>query len=403
MAVYAYTAIDQGHNASSGTLTADTPADGRRQLRLRGLRIVEFTPARTAPAWHLPRLRRTTKRRQERVAELVRHLAILLRTGVPLAESLDVLISQNTGKPQVVLRDVRERVAEGCSLAEAFQRHPTWFDQVLICAVQVGQISGAMHQALSELADFLEERQSLRAKLTGALIYPAVLMVLGIGVVIFLMTFVMPQLLNILLASGKPLPASTMFLKTISDVLLAYGWLIGMGVAAGLVCSTALLKTIRGQRFWHRLQLRLPLVGSLTAKAVVAQFAQMTVMLLRAGVPFVEAMGVVRRSIRNRVLADELEAIQAAVEAGSDIAPALRGSRVFPPLVIHLMAVGQEAGELPAMLEQLRTSYEKEVRLAIGKFTAALEPLLIVVLAAVIGFVIFATLMPILEATRVMG
>jgi type II secretory pathway component PulF len=165
----------------------------------------------------------------------------------------------------------------------------------------------------------------------------------------------------------------------------------------------ALLRTVRGQRCWHRLLLRLPLAGTLTAKAVVAQFAQMTVMLLRAGVPFVEAMTVVRQSIRNRVLADELEAIRTAVEAGSDIAPALCNSRIFPPLVVHLMAVGQETGELTAMLEQLRAGYEQEVRLAVGKFTAALEPLLIVILAAVIGFVIFATLMPILEATRVMG
>lgn len=403
MGIYAYTVQDPARGLSRGTLIADTPAEARRQLRSRGWRVVQFREARQRTPWRLPTLRFSRNRRQEQVAEWARHLAILLRTGVPLAEGLDVLIAQNRGRMRVVLQDLREHIAEGAALADGLRRHEHWFDPVVISAVAVGQASGSLPQALGELAEFLRERQSLYARLTGALIYPMVLLVLGVGVVLFLMTWVMPQLLGVLAASGRPLPASTLLLKALSDLLIRHGWLLGLVALAAVSGTGALLRTERGQRCWHRAQLRVPLLGHLVARAVIAQFAQMTVLLLRAGVPFVEAMALVRQSVRNRVLGDELQALGAAIEAGSDIAPSLRGSRIFPPLVVHLVAVGQETGELTEMLEQLRAGYETEVRLALTRFTAAFEPLLIVVLAALIGFVIFATLMPILEATRVMG
>jgi type II secretory pathway component PulF len=259
-----------------------------------------------------------------------------------------------------------------------------------------------LEDALSELAEFLHERQSLRSKLTAALVYPAILLILGICVVLFLMSFVLPQLLTVLIASGKPLPASTTLLKHASDLLVAH-WL-GLALTAMMAFAsiTALLKTKPGRYVWQRVQLRLPLLGPLTRKTIVAQFAQMTAMLLRSGVPFVEVASVVSSATKNTLLASELENVKSSVEAGSDIAPALAHSRIFPPLVVQLIDVGQRTGELTEMLNQLKAGYEAEVRLAISKFTSALEPILIILLAGVIGFIVFATMMPILEATRVM-
>lgn len=402
MAVYAYRVIDVTGRARSGTMQSDTPADGRTQLRDRGLRVVQFQPASLRRRRAIGP-RRSSARQREQVAEVARHLALLLRSGVALVEALDVLIRQHKGRIETVLRDARERVAEGTTLADALARHPRWFDTVFLSAVRIGEATGSLDEALTELSSFLRERQSLHARLTGALIYPCVLLVMGIGVVLFLMSAVIPQLLTVLIASGKPLPASTMLLKNLSDGLIRYGWLLLIVVLATGALVGAVLRTERGLRFWHGLQLRLPLLGSLIRKTVVAQFAQMTTMLLHSGVPLVEALETVRRSIRNRVLRSELAEIKAAVEAGSDIAPTLDGSRIFPPLVQHLVAVGQDTGELADMLGQLKTGYETEVRLAVTRFTSALEPLLIVVLAGLIGFVVFATMMPILEATRVMG
>lgn len=401
--IYVYTALDNAEHRINGTLIADTPSAARRHLRQQGLSVTAFyeTGSRRRPGWAACPWGR--KRRQVMTAEWVRHLAMLLRTGVPLAEAMDVLIAQSRKKGETVLRDLREQVSAGLSLAEAMEHHPAWFDALCISSVRVGQASGNLDEALAELAEFLNERQTLQSKLTAALAYPALLSTLGIGVVLFLMTFVMPQLLGVLTASGKQLPASTVFLKTLSDGLVRHGWLLGIAAAVIAAVLAAAVRTERGRLTWHRLKLRSPLVGPLVAKATVAQFAQVSVMLLKAGVPFVEAMATTRQCISNRVLAGEIDRIRSAVEAGGDIAPALSTSRVFPPLVVHLVAVGQASGELTEMLEQVRKGYETEVRLAIGKFTAALEPLLIVILAALIGFIVFATMMPILEATRVMG
>ena len=283
--------------------------------------------------------------------------------------------------------------------------HPLWFGAAsgdVLAAVRVGQETGTLDEALAQLAGYLKERQTLAAKLTTAMVYPVILLTLGVAVVLFLMSYVIPQLLTVLQAGGQTLPASTRLLKGGSDVLVTYWpWLLA-GVVGGAAGISLFLQTDTGARFWHRLQLRLPLIGTLLRKMLVARFAQQMAMLLGTGIPFTEAVATVRRGTRHRILSDELEAIEGAVRAGSDIGPALANSQIFPPLVVHLVAVGQNTGELTEMLTQLRAGYETEVNLAISKFTAALEPALIVVLAGAIGFVIFATMMPILEATRVM-
>jgi len=411
MAVFAYRALDTTGRAKAGTLIADTGAEGRRELRERGLRVQRFTEALPSsgrtPAFGAALASRmgrgTSARRADRVAQFARHLALLLRTGVPLAEGLDVLISQaGTGRWEAVLRDLRDRVTAGASLADALQEHPAWFDALFRSAAQVGEEAGALDVALGQLAVYLKDQHTLRQRLTAALVYPAILLTLGIGVVLFLMSYVIPQLLVVLQSSGRPLPTSTAILKALSDALVAYWpWLLAALLAAACGIS-ATLGTTAGRRAWHRLILRMPLVGPLTAKTLVARFAQQMAMLLASGVPFTEAVAVVRRGSRNLVLADELAGVAEAVQAGSDIAPTLSGSRIFPPLVARLVAVGQNTGELTEMLAQLKTGYETEVNLALTKFTAALEPLLIILMASGVGFVIFATLMPILEVTKVM-
>lgn len=176
--------------------------------------------------------------------------------------------------------------------------------------------------------------------------------------------------------------------------------MIGLAVFGFVIVGSIVLRSDMGRRTWHRLQLRLPLLGPLIQKNTVAQFAQRMSLLLNTGVPFVDAVTTVKTLTRNLVLADELSTMAQSVESGRQIAATIQDSRIFPPVVAHLVAVGQDTGELPTMLAQLKDSYEAEVRLAITRFTSALEPLLIVVLATMVGFVVFACLMPILEATR---
>jgi type II secretory pathway component PulF len=257
-----------------------------------------------------------------------------------------------------------------------------------------------MEHALSDLAAYMHEREGVRNRLFMAMAYPLILAVVGIGVVLFLMSYVVPQLLAVLESSGRPLPTATVFLKAGSDLMFDH-WLVLLCILAGSGALGLLLhRWPRGRRFVHECQLRLPVIGILSRKALVAQFAQMMSLLLSSGVVFLEAVGLVRTACRNLVLSEELSRMESAVQRGSDIAPALEGSRVFPPLVIHVVNVGQKSGELTEMLSQLSRGYETEVRVAIGKFSAVIEPILIVVMSILVGFIVFATMMPILEATK---
>lgn len=399
MAVYSYTAHDTAQRMLSGTMTAESPAEGRQRLRERGLAILEFAPARTISrvsfSWHLPR-----RRRQEHVAEVCRYLALLLRASVPISEALNVLARGRTDRLAIVLKDLAERLGGGASLAEALNAHEEWFPVVVRSAVRVGEMSGNLEEALTDLAEHLRARESLRQQITGALAYPCILCCVGLGVVIFLMTYVIPQLLTVLNASGRPLPMSTMVLKRFSDVLIGYWPFILLGVVGITISLSYFLRRDTGARLWQRTLLKVPLVAPLVRKAVVAEFAQVMTLLLKTGIPFVEAVRTMQTLTRNRILRDELQEVARSVESGSDIAPTLAHSRIFPPLVVHVMAVGQDSGELTALLAELKQRYESEVKLAVERFTTVLEPLLIVVLAGLVGFVVFACLMPILEATR---
>jgi type II secretory pathway component PulF len=397
MPVFAYTALDLTHRSRSGTLLAETAVEGRESLRTRGLRVLTFAPARVRSK----RLLRTTSaRRHEQVAEVARYLSLLLKASVPVAEALDVVTRKRSGHLPTVLKEVRDKITAGEALADALAAFPDWFDQVFVSAVRVGEISGQLDEALRELADYLRTQTQLRSQITAALTYPMILSAVCVMVVVFLMSYVVPQLLGVLATTGRPLPASTMLLKSVSDLLTQHGLALFIGVVVIATVLALFLRTPTGRRWRDEVVLQTPLVSTLIRKSLVASFAQRMSLLLLTGVPFVDGLRHVIRMTSNTILAKELAAMAHAVESGSDIAPTMEASRVFPPVVSHLVAVGQDSGELTGMLTELKQRYETEVRLAITRTTTILEPLLIIVLAAVVGFVVLACLMPMMEITR---
>lgn len=404
MPVFEYKAVDRKGRASAGTLTADTAADGRRVLRDSGCQIHAFQPAFSKKSnWrrHLPRWR--SSRRNQQVAEFARHLALLLRSGVPITQALEVLIAQAPrGRWPVVLGDLSDRIQSGQSLAQAMQHHGGWFDAMVLSAVRIGEESGSLDKSLAQLGSYLNEKSQLANRVGSALVYPLILLVLGSGVTVFLMVHVIPQLLVVLEASGKPLPAATALLKLLSDALIDWWPVLVLVLILIVIAIGAALRRPKSRRGLEASVLKVPVLGPLIGKTLVARFAQQMNMLLVTGIPFTQAIRTVRAGSRHLILGEELAAIERSVESGSDIAPTLANSRVFPPLVAHLVGVGQDAGQLTEMLTELRISYEGEVNLALTRFTAALEPLLIVIMSAVIGFVIFATVMPILQVSEAM-
>lgn len=401
MAIFEYKALDSRMAVTVGTITADTGRQARDLLRERGLSITEVRPLRQSVRKD-SQARRACRRDQGQVVAFIRELATLLSAGIPLLSALRALERQHRRRFKSVVQQLTDRVSAGEGLAAAMSAQEAYFDELCISIVGVGESTGSLELALKRLADFKEKASRLKNRVTTAMVYPAVVCTMGLGVTIFLMTYVVPNLLDTLIQSGKELPAVTRVVKALSDALLGYWWAMLAGLLGVAALVRALLARPGGRLAFDRLVLKLPIIGELAAKENTSRIAVVMAALLKSGLPFIDALRITRRTIPNRVFVAALEQYEAAVAAGGDISGPLEKTGVFTPMVVQMLAVGQESGQLEEMLERLAEAYDVEVAVATTRLTALLEPLLIVVLAVMVGFVAFATLLPILEVSNVL-
>lgn len=401
MAVFEYKALDSGRAAVRGSVAADSARHAREQLRSRGLLVESIAARPTAggnglfDAW-------TARSYASAMVSCIRELATLLGVGIPLLDAVDTLIAQHTGRVREVLLQLRERVAAGASLADAMQEQRLFFDEMSIHMVEVGQDAGTLDVVLEQLAAYKERAQQLQGRILTALVYPAFVFLMGIGVSLFLMTSVIPPLLQQLVEAKRELPWATRVVKAVSDFTLSYGLVVGaVAAAAALGCIVA-VRTAWGQAAWHRLLLSIPILGDLVRKQAIVRIALVMSTLIRSGVVFLRAAEVAAKATSNVVVREALLECERAVHAGRDIGAALEATRVFPPLVVQLFAVGQRTGRLEEMLDRLASNYDAQVQSGAQRFAALLDPVLILVLALFVGFIVFATILPILEAGNVM-
>lgn len=404
MAVYGYTAVHPGANRSGpirGTITADSARQARDQLRAQGLsirNIAEHAPAR-GRGWLADYFMR---RQASKVTSLYQEMATLLAADIPLLRTLDTIARQHNGRFKQSILLMRDHVAAGRSLAEAMATQPALFDELSRHIVEVGENTGMLESGLTHLVTFRRRAAGLKNRIASALLYPCIVLAMGVAVSVFLMTFVVPNLLGVLLESGRDLPFATQVVKGMSDFLLHGWWALLLG--AGVVVSAiwAVLRNEAGRLHWHRLQLKIPVLGELLRKQAIARLAMVMAVLLKSDLVFTRALQIAQRTVHNRVLRHALETCEEAVYAGQDIAEALDTTRAFPPLVVQVFAVGQASGRLEEMLENLAADYDTQVDIASGRLTAMLEPIMMVLLAVMVGFIAFATILPILEAGDVL-
>jgi len=400
LAVFAYT----GHNSTlgsvKGTVAADTPRQARDVLRAQGVVVQRMSECRRSQQGWWSSLK--SHRIRNQWATSVHELSMLLHTGIPMLEALDTLAQQHSGGFRDAVLGVRDRVASGASLAEALGERPDLFDEATIHLVEVGENAGTLEDVLEQLADFKQRMMQLKDQVFTALMYPVFLIVFGTAAAIFLMTSVLPPLLENLQDSLDTIPWPTQVVKSISDVLIEYGWMILLGVVALVVAIGIALQSEQGRRFWHRTLLRLPVVGPMALKQGVARIAMIVSTLSRSGVVLTRAIELAARSANNLVLRDALEDCGQRIGAGEDVATALGRSQVFPPLAVRVFSVGQESGRLDEMLLKLADDYERQNATVSARLTALLEPILILILAGFVGFLLLATILPILEAGNVM-
>jgi type II secretory pathway component PulF len=399
LAVFTYKAADAQAMRLSGTIAADTPRQARDALRERGLVVQELQDVRPNAA--APRLLRFRRIRSSdaAVTTFVRELSVLLTVGVPLTEALATLASQHRrGRFGSVILMLRDRVAGGASLAAAMRDMPEVFDELCVSITDVGEDAGTLEFSLDRLAEFRERWQQLRGKLATALIYPLIVVMMALFASLFLMTYVVPQILQPLVEQGQPLPLPTRVVKGASDFILAWWWLIGLILLLAACGFASVVASPRGRLAWHRFLLRVPILGDLILKQAIVRLAVVLGTLLRSGVVFVRAVQVAQRTTSNLVLRDALVRCERAIAAGEDIADALRRTGAFPPLVVQLFAVGQSSGKLEEMLDRLASAYDQQVATSSQRLAAILEPALIILLAGVVLMIVLATVLPILEA-----
>ena len=408
MPVYDYKGLTHSGAAKTGIIDADSPREARLKLRNQNVMVTEIK-ARAAAVKSTERKQKVldfsrSARGKSEIPMYTRQLATLLKAGIPLAQAMSAMIEQcQIPDLEAAFRDIREKLTSGHGFAESLAYHPHYFTDLYVNMVKAGEASGRLDSVLHRLADYLQRQAQLRNRVTAALAYPVIMILVGIVIVIILMTFVVPKVLNVVNRAGQEVPLPTRILKGSSDFLGSY-WPVLFGAVIGLVMLHRFL--MRGAEYRYkvdRLKLRIPVLGDLFRKSAVSRFAVSTATLLKSGVPVLDALRIVKDIVNNQVLARTLDHVQKRIVEGADISTPIKKSGVFPPVVGYMIAVGEQSGELEGMLEQVAAAYDEEVEVQTQKVTSLLEPLIIVAMAGVVGFIVVSVMLPILKMSNLRG
>lgn len=411
MPVFEFKGFDEKGKAVTGVRDAESQKALRALLRKDGVFLTDVTaerggqtasgaPKKGAPASRELKIAQLLVGRisTEDIAVLTRQLSTLLHAGIPLVEALNALIDQTDhARLKTIVTQIKDRVNEGSSLADALAEHPAAFGNLFVNMVRAGEHSGALDVVLLRLADFTEGQARLQGKIMGTLAYPAVMMGLGLVIVIVLMTVVVPKVTKMFEDMKATLPILTRILIGLSNFTKDWWW--AMAIVAGL-SVWGFLKwraTPGGKAKSDAWILKLPIAGPLVRMLAIARFSRTLSTLLKSGVPLLTAMEIVKALVTNSVLQAVIDQARDAIREGESIAAPLKRSGQFPPIVCHMVAIGEKSGQLEDMLMNVAVAYDGQVETRIGALTSLLEPLMIVMMGGIVAFIVFSILMPILQ------
>lgn len=399
MGAYQYQALKKTGGSQRGVIEADSERHARQLLREQGLAPTQVNPLTQ------PRTANTkSKLSAADLSLLTRQLATLLAAGIPVEESLRG-VSEQTEKDKVreLIIGIRAKVLEGYGLAQAMAQFPNAFPELYRATVGAGEQTGRLDLVLEKLADYTETQQATRQKVQQALIYPALMVTVSIAIISFLLTFVVPKIIEVFTNSGQTLPRMTELLIGFSFFVKSYGLYMLAAFIVSLIAFKRSLNNIKIKTAWHRLILRLPIVSYLVKTINVARYIHTFGILFAAGVSVLETMRVSSGLITNVVMRQAFDKATVRVREGSGINEALKETRYISPMAIHLIASGEKSGQLSAMMERSANHLDNEVQRLIDTSLTLLEPVIILLMGAVVLFIVLATLLPIFSMEQLVG
>ena len=388
---YTFKARDKGGNVLNGTIVADNEALVLARLREQG-----FVPLEVGKQKRGMNIDLTAKKvKFKELSVFSRQFATMVNSGLPILRALAILAEQ-TENPELarVLGVIRTDVEQGASLSGAMAKHPKVFPDLFIAMVKSGETGGSLDDVLMRLADMIEAEVRLRGKIKSAMTYPIAVVALVVLIMSAMLLFVVPQFQTIYGSLGGSLPLPTRVLLTMSNIFKKYWFIVLVGSFVFRFFFKRWKKTDKGRAAVDKMKLRVPVFGILFQKTALSRFATTFSMLLRAGVPILQALEIVAETVNNRVVSDAINDVQSSVREGESMAKPLSKHAVFPPMVVQMIAVGEETGQVDMMLEKVATFYEQEVEASVDALTSLIEPLLIAVIGGCVGMAVIALYMP---------
>lgn len=405
MAVFEYKGLDPQGKDMAGVIDADNPRQARTKLRQNGIFPTEVMSAKAAAAVQAREAFSFGQTvRLSDTALMTRQMATLCGAGLSIMEGLAALIEQTENKAsKKVWVDVREGVKEGSTFADALSRHPKVFSTLYCQMVRAGEASGALDKILLRLADYLESQVRLRGKIFSMMTYPILMMVVSTLILLFLVAYVVPKVTAIFDDLNQALPLPTVILLAVSDFVIHYGWLVFLLLGALLFFLKRHIGTKAGREKFDRISLRLPLVGRVVKMVAISRFTKTLATLLASGVQLLKALEIVQEVVGNKVLEETIREARGNIREGESIAGPLKRSGLFPPLVTHMISIGEKSGELETMLQKVSEAYDNEVENVVTAMTSLLGPLMILGMGFAILFIVLAILLPIFEVSQMVG
>lgn len=403
MALYFYQALAKDGKKVTGYVDAPSPGRVKEQLSSRGLFTISITSTtQESAAGFFSRLFQRSVSTKEKIL-FTRQLTILLRSGIPLLQALELLTEQFTGQLKTMLVRIKDDIKEGQSFADSLKKYPKTFDTIYVQLVRAGEASGRLETILDRLMVYMERREVISKRISSALQYPMIQLGLSVAVVIFLLVMVVPNLIDTFAASGQALPVPTQILITISDALLNHYLIILLVIIAIVVGFTYWKSTVSGARQWDRIKLKLPLVGYFARTNAIVQFCYTLGILLEGGVNLSQALDIVCSIINNRILADTLNEARDKIIKQGKIAQYLKQTEIFPPIAIYLISTGEESGSLDTMLLTVARNYEEELGELADTMSVWISPIMLVVMGIIVGFIVLSIALPMVQMSTMTG